>query len=157
MADDAATVEQLRAELRQLREQYADCRAENAGLREENAAMRGEAERRDRALTEALKQQTATAEVPRILATSPTDLHRVLQAVAEGATRACGAPTALTPITTVVADAIRRVTSRPVACFLPARPGSRAGPIPMICCLSTASVARHALGGISVRAAPAHA
>src|SRR4030095_17010077 len=60
MADDAATVEQLRAELRQARDEV------NA-LRQRQATLVAEAERRDSALAETLEQQTAMAEVLRII------------------------------------------------------------------------------------------
>jgi hypothetical protein len=75
MADDAATVEQLRAELRRARH---------------------EIEQRDRALAQALEQQTATAEVFRVIAASPTDLNGVLDAICEAAARLCDAPSAAT-------------------------------------------------------------
>ena len=84
MADDAARIAQLEAELQRRDAELRDARAENA-------ALRADGEQRDRALSEALEQQTATAEVLRVIASSPTDLQRVLQAIVESATRLCEA------------------------------------------------------------------
>src|SRR3954471_4020681 len=67
MADDQTpTVEQLQAELRELRVQHATALTDIAALR---------------------THQSATAEVLRVIASSPTDLQRVLDAIAASAVR----------------------------------------------------------------------
>ena len=58
MADDAATVEQLRAELRQLRERDASAQAEIAALRHQEDRLVGD-------LLEARQQQAADVEAAR--------------------------------------------------------------------------------------------
>ncbi|HZO29725.1 MAG TPA: GAF domain-containing protein, partial [Chloroflexota bacterium] len=95
MADDAATVAQLRAELRQLR-------GEHQRLRELFAASE--------------EREQATAEVLRVIASSPADLDRVLDAVAERAMRLCEASNAL--VFEVDGDEVRRT--------------ARAGPMPAL-------------------------
>src|SRR4051812_40554850 len=82
MAGDAASFEQLQAELRQLEELYTASRAEVATLRAENVTLAAER-------SEAREQQASTAEILRVIASSPTDLQLVLDAIAEAAARAC--------------------------------------------------------------------
>ena len=60
--DASAAVERLLVELRELQERYA---ASQAALAD-----------RDRALAEAYEQQTATSEILRVIASSPSDRSR---------------------------------------------------------------------------------
>src|SRR4051794_31095068 len=69
--------------------------ARMAQLEAEVASLRADAERRDRALAEALEQQTATAEVLGVIASAPTDLERVLQTIVDTAARLCNAQSAI--------------------------------------------------------------
>ena len=61
--------------------------ADQAVIAVENARLFEELRDSNRQVTEALEQQTATAEVLGVIASSPTDLQRVLQVVVDTATR----------------------------------------------------------------------
>ena len=77
VADQAQTI----AELRQ---QLAEC------MQREKAALT-DLQERDQQLTEALEQQTATSEILRVIARSPTELQPVLDGIAERAAKLCDA------------------------------------------------------------------
>jgi signal transduction histidine kinase len=73
------------------------------------ANLEQKVETRTQELSEALKQQTATSEVLRVISSSPTDLQPVLNAVAENAALLCNANDA--QILRIEGDVLRPVAS----------------------------------------------
>jgi GAF domain-containing protein/CheY-like chemotaxis protein len=65
--------------------------AASVGVALQNARLFDEIQTRNREITESLEQQTATSEVLRVIASSPTDIQPVLETVAKNAARLCEA------------------------------------------------------------------
>src|SRR5256712_5348924 len=86
-----------------------------AQLKESYAGLERKVEARTRELTESLEQQTATAEILRVISSPPTDLQPAMDAAAGNAARVCGATDA--SIRRIEGDTLRLV--------------ARFGPIPM--------------------------
>ena len=81
--------------------------ADQAVIAIENVRLFQELQARNRDLTEALEQQTATSEILRVISSSPTDLQPVMDAIAKNAARLCDASDAL--IYRIDSEVIQRV------------------------------------------------
>ncbi len=84
--------------------------ADQAVIAIENARLFQELNQSNASLREALEQQTATSEVLRVIASSPTDLQRALDTIGDSAARLCNTPDV--SIFRVEGDALRLVVSR---------------------------------------------
>ena len=107
--------------------------ADQAVIAIENVRLFNELAARNAALTEALGQQTATADILRVISSSPTDVQPVLTAVAESAATVCGATDAV--ILRADEGRMRRV--------------AHVGPVP-VALTETRALTRHSIAGRAI-------
>ena len=105
--------------------------ADQAVIAIENVRLFKELQARNVEVTEALEQQTATADILKVISSSPTDTQPVFEAVAESAARLCGADD-------VVIRLVDGTMNRAVA---------HHGPIPV---MPPRVIARESLGGRAI-------
>jgi signal transduction histidine kinase/CheY-like chemotaxis protein/HPt (histidine-containing phosphotransfer) domain-containing protein len=108
--------------------------ADQAVIAIENVRLFKELEARNRDLSEALEQQTATAEILNAISSSPTDIQPVLGAIAETAARLCEASDVL----------IRRVDGNTM------RVAAHIGPVPIVDSAIDPLISHESVGGRSI-------
>jgi two-component system, NtrC family, sensor kinase len=97
---------------------------EQAVIAIENARLLTELEERNAELTESLEQQTATADILRVISSSPTDTQPVFDAIAANAARLCSANDA--QVLRVDGDVLRLVAAFGATSMPPVRRLTRA-------------------------------
>src|SRR5262245_4443509 len=91
VVEQAQAIAELRQELEVRNRDLAESLQREKATASDNVHLTQELQGRNRQLTEALEQQTATSEILGVIASSPTNLQPVLEAVVESATRLCDA------------------------------------------------------------------